>query len=81
MSKLGFEGYNLLKPHPTHQPPNWAPQVGSGYNLQKPKKPPEPQEPWGAFSIGGPKICHKILHTVGLEPEAIQWESIESQAT
>ena len=66
MSKLGFEGYNLLKPHPTHQPPNWAPQVGSDYNLQKPKethenpqKPPEPQEPWGAFSIEGPKICYK----------------------
>jgi hypothetical protein len=40
MSKLGFEGYNLLKPHPTHQPPNWAPQVGGDYNLQKPTETP-----------------------------------------
>ena len=39
---------------------------------ENPQKPPEPQEPWGAFSIGGPKICYKNLHTVGLEPEAIQ---------
>ena len=85
MSKLGFEGYNLLKPpetSPNPPTPQLGPQVGSDYNLQKPKethgnpwkpmKPTETPGTSGAFSIGGPKICYKNLPTVGLEPEAIQ---------
>ena len=68
MPKLGFEGYNLLKPHPTHQPPNWAPKLEVIPTSKTHENPQKPLEPWGAFSIGGPKICYKNLHTVGLEP-------------